>query len=234
MTQATEFPRWSISSCCFHINAVLTGTAIAWTSPRFIVQERVNLMLRWHIFLPFPSLLLKIITWILQLLFELQQHLESSAKIAAPSQKALTSKMARWFPSELPPPEGKAGGEGESWGWRVKARGHHQDRATGSKGYVLLLAQTYLRPRWRRLAGRDFMVKANVYCVSVRGRMNQLNTLEAIFCLHSWLVTWDLIQTPFDISLLQEILLFSLYIFFPLDLILLAITAVIGSYLWLL
>lgn len=211
MTWATEFPRWSISSCCFHINAALTGTAIAWTSPRFSVQERVNLMLRWHIFLPFPSLLLKIITWILQLLFELQQHLESSAKIAAPSQKALTSKMAKGgspASSHLPPVrlvEKEHRGDGE---WRLEAT-----IKTGSKGYVLLLARAYLRPRWLRLARRDCMVKANVYCVSVRGRMNQLNTLEAIFCLYSWLVTWDLIQTPFDISLLQEILLFSLYIF---------------------
>lgn len=65
-------------------------------------------------------------------------------------------------------------------------------------------AQAHLWARWVRVARSNYMLKANVYRVLVQGRMNQLNTLEAIFCLYCWLVLWDLLQAPFDISFLRR------------------------------
>lgn len=71
--------------------------------------------------------------------------------------------------------------------------------------------------------------------VLVQGRMNQASTLGAVFCLYCWLVAWDLIPAQhLTFPFLRRSRCFLYILFFLLSLILLAITAVPGSYLWLL
>lgn len=220
---AAEVPRWSISWCCFHLNAVPTGTASTCTSPSFSVQKRVNLMLRWHIFFfPFSPLLLKIMAWIIWIVAAPGVISQGCSPLGG----ALTRKMGSWFSREL-----LALRQGESQGWRVRTGGHLRTGAQAESPGTSVTQVSVFGQGWLCAQGHP---------VLVRGRMEQPSTLGAVFCPYCWLVTWDLIPAPFDISFPKEILLFSLllfiyiYFFVLLALILLAITAVPGSYLWLL
>lgn len=115
---------------------------------------------------------------------------------------ALTRKMGSWFSREL-----LALRQGESQGWRVRTGGHLRTGAQAESPGTSVTQVSVFGQGWLCAQGHP---------VLVQGRMEQPSTLGAVFCPYCWLVTWDLIPAPFDISFPKEILLFSLllYIFF--------------------
>lgn len=156
MTCATIFPRWSISSSCFHINSVPRGTAVTWTSPRFSIQGRVNLMLRQLMFFSVSLSVVKnnsrdptIIIWIIAAPGVISQD-------CSPLAGGTSHKNGKVVPQRAPHSLGQDQQRRSVMGMESEG-----SRPPSSLGHREGRLGAHLWPRWVRLARHDCVLKAN-------------------------------------------------------------------------